>query len=166
MQITASAINSIKSITNFVNSKQIQKTPQLANDAFVRTCSFGNSSQEDDKSFDKFKQWSDEVGFLDFAREIISTTGRIIGSGFESKTYSIPHNEQWVIKQSKRAGVINDFTPAPQIIEIKDISPDLNIGQYVATVKIPLNDRFTQQFYILKKQTANHTAYHIQQEMT
>lgn len=153
MQITVSALNSVKNITNLVSNKRSQNSPQLANDTFIRTCSFGNSTKEDDKSYEKFRQWSDEVGFLDFAQEIISSTGRIIGSGFEAKTYAIPHNDQWVIKQSKRAGLINVFTPEAQILEIKDIAPDLNIGQYIATVKIPLNDRFTQQFYILKKQT-------------
>ena len=153
MQITASALNSVRNITNIFTNKRVVSTPQLANDTFVRTCSFGNAPKEDNKSYEQFKKWSDEVGFLDCAQEIISKTGRIIGSGFESKTYAIPHNEQWVIKQSKRAGLVNVFTPESQILEIKDIAPDLNIGQYIATVKIPLNDRFTQQFYILKKQT-------------
>ena len=74
MKITASAINSIRNITNIVNNKGVQKTQQLQNDTFIRTCSFGQTDKEDSKSFDKFKQWSDEVGFLDFAQEIISKT--------------------------------------------------------------------------------------------
>lgn len=153
MKITASTINSIRNITNIVNNKGVQKTPQLQNDTFIRTCSFGQADKEDSKSFNKFKQWSDEVGFLDFAQEIISRTGRIIGSSFDAKIYAIPHNEDWVIKQSKRAGIVNITTPQSQILEIKDISPDLNIGQFVASVKIPINERCTEQFYILKKQT-------------
>lgn len=140
-------INKLKN--DFNNTKVLNR--EITNDTFVKSTSFG--SNNDDKSFEAFSQWAEKTNFTDKAIEIINETGKILGDGFEGTTYSIPNNEQWVIKQFKRTNYIQQSLKKPEIKKVKDISPDLNIGQIIASVKIPLNNRFAQHFYVLKKQT-------------
>ena len=152
MQITPFGINSIKYISNNNNLNRTKMT-QLSNDMFVRTTSFGNTNKTDDKSFEKFEQWAKETEFTTYAPDIIARTGKILGSGFESKTYSIPRNNDWVIRQYNRSGMLNVPAEEPEIKKIEDISPELNVGQFVASVRLPINSRLSQQFYVLKRQS-------------
>ncbi len=147
LPIFSCKINKIKS--DFNNTKVLNR--DIASDTFVKTTSFG--SKTDDKSFEAFEKWAQETNFTDNAVKIINETGKILGDGFEGTTYSIPGNEQWVIKQYKRTNYIQQSLKKPEIKKVKDISPDLNIGQIIASVKIPINNRFAQHFYVLKKQT-------------
>ena len=140
-------INNINNHT--CNSKVLNKN--ISNDTFIRTTSFG--SKNDDKSFEEFIKWAEETNFTENAMEIINNTGKILGDGFEGTTYSIPNNEKWVIKQYKRSNLSHQFLKKPEIKKVKDISPDLNIGQIIASVKIPMNNRISHHFFVLKKQT-------------
>ena len=149
MRISPVSINKINFIrNNQYNLKGLQSKSNI--DSFTRTTTFGFSS---DKSFDAFNKWARETNFVENVQDIIDRTGTILGAGFEGTTYSIPGNEQWVIKQFNRSKVIPETLKKPEISRIKDISPDLNIGQFVATVKVPMNDRLAHHLYILKKQT-------------
>ena len=150
MRINPISLNSLKPISINTNSSRVLNT-RSSNDIFLKTTSF--SGAKDDKSFEEFKKWADETDFLSKAVEIVEKTGDILGSGYEGTTYSIPNNERWVIKEYKRSSVIPDPIKKPEIHKIKDISPDLNIGQFVASVKIPVNNRMSHHMYILKKQT-------------
>ena len=123
-------------------------------DGFIRTTqmtTFGKS--EDDKSFSAFKKWSVETNFPNTALSIMADSSNIIGKGEEGTVYQIPNNDNWVIKKYKRSNLIQYHVDKPEIIEINDKSPSLNIGQKVASVRIPINTRLTEHFYILKKQT-------------
>ncbi len=142
--------NQINVLYNNQNNNRVLSSKKNA-DVFIKSTSFGSSS--DDKSFEAFSKWAQENNFTDNALEIIEKTGDVLGDGFEGTTYSIPGNEQWVIKQYKRANYVQQSLKKPEIKKISDISPDLNIGQAIASVKIPMNDRFASHFYVLKKQT-------------
>ena len=157
MQITPIAINQLKNINNRISINNFSTRPSmnLANDTFVKSCSFGKAQKEDEKSFEKFEQWAKETEFTTYAPEIIAKTGRILGSGFDSKIYAIPRNNDWVIKQYNRSGMLNMQTEKPVVSKIDDISPDLNIGQFVASVRLPINDRLSQQFFVLKRQSGS-----------
>lgn len=149
MRICPISINQINCF-KFKTSNSIGLSSCNQTDVFVKSCSFG---VKDDKSFNEFKKWAKETDFTSHVSEIIDRTGDILGSGFEGTTYSIPNNDKWVIKQYNRSKVVPEALKKPLISEVKDISPDLNIGQFVASVKIPMNDRLSQHIYILKKQT-------------
>ena len=154
MQIRSLALNSINNISNNLN-KNVTYTnnKQLSQDIFIRNCSFKGDGSADNKSFDSFKNWANEVNFVSFADEVINKTGRILGSGLESKTYAIPCNDDWVIRQYNRSKMINEGVSAPKIVEIKDIAPNLNVGQFVASIQLPVSETVSQQFYVLKRQT-------------
>lgn len=134
--------------TNFVFNKPLQ------NDVFVKTQSFGAKQKEetDDKSFEEFEKWAQETNFLDDIKEIVDKTGKILGSGFEGVTYEIPGNDRWVIKKYKRGDFVQIHNDKPVITELNDISPKLNIGQEIARVEIPVGERFSCLYYILKRQ--------------
>lgn len=150
MIISPISLNISKNLClNKNNSKVL--TYNRSNDVFIRTTSF--SGRKDNKSFEEFKKWADETDFYSKAVDIVNKSGTILGNGFEGTTYAIPNNEQWVIKQFSRSTIVSEKLSKPKIEKIKDISPDLNIGQFIASVKIPVNDRLAQHMYILKKQT-------------
>lgn len=139
----------INNINNYPSNSRVLNSNNLK-DTFIRSTSFG--SNNDDKSFETFIEWAEKTNFTDKAMEIINETGKVLGDGFEGTTFSIPGNEQWVLKEFKRTNLIQQLLRKPEIKKIKDISPDLNIGQMIASVKIPMNDRYAHHFYVLKKQ--------------
>lgn len=142
----------INSVSPYFNINRPQKANIFRNspisDIFVRCCTF----KGDDKSFDAFSKWAKETGFIEKIPEIINNSENILGSGFEGTTYEIPNNDRWVLKEFKRSNLLLYHTDYPEITEIKDISPKLNIGQFVATIKVPLSKNMVQLVYILKKQ--------------
>lgn len=142
----------ITAISPYFNINKPQSTNKLKNvpacDVFVRSCSF----KGDDKSFEAFSKWAKETDFIEKIPEIINYTGKILGSGFEGTTYDIPNNDKWVLKEFKRASLMQYHLDSPQIIEIEDISPDLNIGQFIAYVRIPTSKNTVHQVYVLKRQ--------------
>lgn len=127
----------------------------LTNDVFVRTTSFkGNEKQvKDDKSFEAFQEWSEKSGFLNDIEEISERTGKILGSGFEGEVIEIPNNDNWVIKSFKRSNLSPVSIEQPTINKINDISPELNIGQSIAYVRVPVGKNYSKMYYILKRQT-------------
>ena len=149
MYINPVILNKVQFIQSTQNCSKL--FTEKKSDTFVKRISFG--SQINDNSFEAFSKWAQETHFTDNALNIIDETGSILGDGFEGTTYSIPGNEQWVIKQFKRGNYLQQSLKGPEIKKIKDISPDLNIGQAIASVKIPMNDRFAHHLYVLKKQT-------------
>ncbi len=137
---TIPQLNSYKNI--------FQRTPSA--DSFEKTVSF--KSQNDDNSFISFAKWAEETDFLSKAKEIAEKTGKILGSGFEGTTYSIPECDKWVIKEFKRSNLIRVNGETKRIIQIKDILPELNAGQAIARVEVPNGPRFVSQYFILKRQ--------------
>lgn len=150
-------INYIQNAFN-INKSQKKNSSNIINDCFVKTTSF--SGKKDECSFDEFKKWAEETDFCKNASKIISSSGNIIGSGFEGTVYSIPDTDKWVIKTYKRSNLVSYQVDKPEIIEVRDVAPNLNIGQMVASVRVPLNARITEQFYVLKKQKGNPLGVH------
>lgn len=145
---------SFNPITNIsrINYNKRHNNISLNNDVFVRTTSFGAKKKDDVQSFDEFEKWANETNFIANARDYINT-GKIIGSGFEGKTIEIPNCDRWVIKQFDRSSFINQKIKDTEIVKVSDISPKLNVGQFVASVKMPLGHSSCEHFYVLKKQT-------------
>lgn len=143
-------VNALSNINFNINFKSNNhKLPQLKQDEFVRT----TQAKSIDNSPEAFEHWAKETDFISRIDEITENPGNIIGSGFEGTTYTIPDCEEWVIKEYKRSTFTNFSTPSPKIIKIKDVTPDLNIGQFVALVRIPYGQNTTRNTYVLKKQT-------------
>ncbi len=118
--------------------------------SYKKIKSFGKSNN--DNSFKAFKTWAEETDFYSKALNIIDFTGEILGSGFEGTTYEIPDNDNWVIKEEKRSASIPVKTDSPQITEIPDLTPNLNLGQMIAHVIVPSTPYSSRRFFILKKQ--------------
>lgn len=127
----------------------------LASDVFVRTTSFkGNDKQvNDDKSFEAFEAWAEKSGFLSDIDDIVEKTGKILGSGFEGEVIEIPNNDNWVIKSFKRSNLSPVSIEHATINKIDDISPELNIGQSIAFIRVPVGKNYSKIYYILKRQT-------------
>ncbi len=127
----------------------------LTSDVFVRTTSFKSNKQEpkDEKSFEAFQSWAKKSEFLNNIEEIVEHTGRVIGAGFEGEVIEIPNNDNWVIKQFKRTNLVPLALEKPTINKIDDIAPELNIGQSIAYVRVPVGKNYSKMYYILKKQT-------------
>lgn len=123
-------------------------------DFFVRTTSFtGKENLKDDKTYNEFLKWANDTDFLNRLKDKNNAFGKILGSGFEGTTYEIPQTNNWVLKQYKRGNIILKSTEKPVCFESKDISPNLNIGQSIARIEIPVGNRYTEIYNILKKQS-------------
>ncbi len=136
---------------SYIN-KQNYNTKALDKDVFIKTTSFGSSARKNDLSFEAFEEWAEETNFIDNALQMINETAPILGSGFEGTTYGIPGCDRWVMKEYKRSNLLCENLKKPRITKITDVSPDLNIGQFIASVKIPVSSNLTQNFYVLKRQ--------------
>jgi hypothetical protein len=150
MNISPVIFTKVCNNNNFSNKNIFNNS--LKNDIFVRTTSFGKKESKDDKSFEEFEKWAEETNFIDNALKMINETAPILGSGFEGTTYAIPGCDKWVMKEYKRASLLPEGLKRPRITKITDVSPKLNIGQFIASVKIPVGPSYSQQFYILKRQ--------------
>ncbi len=124
-----------------------KKQPVPCSDVFER-----KTPKTEDNSFNSFKNWAEQTNFGDKVVDIVERTGRIIGEGAEGCVYEIPDCENWVIKQYKRSYMLLSPVDSTKIEEVEDISPEVNIGQPVATIKIPLDKDYSFVYWILKKQ--------------
>ncbi len=138
-----------------INQNKIGKNIFTQNyDTFVRTTSFsGLSKKNDESSFNNFIKWAKENDFLSNITDIADYTGKILGSGFEGEIIEIPNCDKWVIKTFKRSKMVNIARNKPEIIEIKDFSPELNVGQIIAKIEIPHGKNYSKVYYILKRQS-------------
>ena len=113
---------------------------------------FISSTQKNSSDFDAFKSFATETNFLSNVRDIVESKGKVLGKGYEGIIYSIPNNDNWVIKEYKRANFLPIKNTEPKIIKVEDISPNLNIGQTIAKVEIPRGENYSSVYYILKRQ--------------
>lgn len=150
-------INFINNNNYLYSNKKINNYQQancLKQDVFTRTLSFKSANDKpfDNKSFDEFEKWAKDNNFLDAAVDIVTSSGKIIGSGFEGTTYGIPGTDNWIIKKYKRCDYLKIPNEKPKIIKVEDIAPSLNIGQEIARIEIPAANNFSHVYHILKKQ--------------
>lgn len=140
------------SLKNNVSSKMHMRS--LSSDVFVRNTSF-SGNRNDYNSYDKFSKWANDTDFLDKVDDIVSYKAKILGSGFEGITYEIPNTDKWIIKRFKRGDFIPNALESSKYTQITDISPKLNIGQSIARVETPAGPKYSNVYYVLKKQSGN-----------
>ena len=140
-------------ISNLSNTYSYKTKINSFNTYYSSCLSFCSAKENKEDSFEKFKNWAIETNFLSKVKQIITNPANIMGSGFEGKVYQIPNSEDWVIKEYFRSNIIPKVNGESQIERVKDISPDLNIGQTIAKVNLPINDSYTETIFIHKKQT-------------
>ncbi len=150
MIMKINAINSIITLKSNLAANRRISLPAMQNDTFTKTTSFKGSKNDD--SFQEFVKWAEKTDFLSNADNIIDKTGRILGSGFEGITIEIPNNDKWVIKVMKRSNLIQQGCEKATICEVPDKLPDLNIGQIIAYVTMPISNTLSRRFYIPRKQ--------------
>lgn len=135
---------------NFLSNKNLK----CERDIFIKNMSFtGSRNIYDDKSYESFTNWSNQTNFLSKVHEIEERTGQILGYGFEGTTFEIPGTDNWVLKKYNRGNFVAIGNNEAKIIEIKDFSPKLNVGQTIARIEIPAGTKYSYIYYILKRQT-------------
>lgn len=137
---------------NNTNLLYLNTFPKKSSNLYYSPISFTSKCNIDDKSFECFENWAKETGFIRDAKLIIQNPKNVIGSGFEGKVYAIPNSENWVIKEYFRSNILQKVEGQPNIVELTDISPKLNIGQAIAKVNLLINDRYVESIFIHKKQ--------------
>ena len=139
--------------TNNYNNFQQQRKKTLVNDVFIRTTpniSFKGTEQNERNSF---IEWAEKTDFLKSQLPyIFSNPDCKIGSGFFHAAYSIPGNDEYILRIPKNQEFqIFDFSNA--IIKDKeDKNLRINIGQEVATIELPKEKGIPTTIEILKKQ--------------
>lgn len=147
-QYTQLAIKKLKS--NFLPRKNVT----YGSDFFIKNPSFlGYKNITDEKSYESFINWSNQTNFLSQVREIDERTGEILGYGFEGTTFGIPGTDNWVLKKYNRGNFVAIGNNEAKIIEIKDFSPKLNVGQTISRIEIPAGNKYSYIYYILKRQS-------------
>lgn len=147
-------INSIK--PNFATTRPIINN--LSSDVFVRSVpSFkSQDNSNDDLSFESFNDWVLKTNYLHKVEENPENAkGLLLGAGFEGAVYEIPDTDNWVIKEHKRSSIIPLKSEKPTIVKIDDIIPNMNVGQTIATLRIPCGKNYSYAYYIRKRQTGH-----------
>ena len=147
-QYTQLAMKNLKN--KFLSPKNIT----YDSDIFIKNPSFsGYENITDEKSYESFLNWANQTNFLSQVREVEERTGEILGYGFEGTTFGIPGTDNWVLKKYNRGNFVAIGNNEAKIIEIKDFSPKLNVGQTIARIEIPAGTKYSYIYYILKRQT-------------
>ena len=154
-------INSVliqaKSIVPLKKSFASQKH-KLKYDTFVKNInnvSFKGKEVQAEKS--DFVKWAEKTDFINTQLiDIIRNPENVIGSGFVHTAYSIPQNEEYVLRVESDALPYIDFKNInkAKIEDVEDKDLDINIGQAVANIvlKNDWDDPYTV-INVLKKQT-------------
>ena len=139
-------------------SKKINNTKMLSNDIFVRSTSFGQIT--DNKSFVDFDNWAKATKFKENAKEIIKDPKNYLGKDSEGHSYRIPNCDKWIIKKPINSQLVPIQVDETTYTEVDDISPRINIGQPIASLRIPLSPRITEHYYVHKAQVGGKLGVH------
>ena len=143
-----SSINTINIIP--IKRKSLNKKMTNLNiDSFEKTTSFKGNTESDFFSFEKWAKESDLINKLDI---YTSPNARVLGRGSEGIVYQIPNNDNWVIKQYRRAYLVPIANTEAKIYEVNDILPELNVGQHIARIEVPNGSQYSTIYHILKRQ--------------
>ena len=155
--LNISPINFTRITNNFAKANQPIKQG-LAQDVFVKSTnnvSFKGNEVQAEKS--DFVKWAEKTDFINTQLiNIIRNPENVIGSGFVHTAYSIPQNEEYVLRVESDALPYIDFKNInkAKIEDVEDKDLDINIGQAVANIvlKNDWDDPYTV-INVLKKQT-------------
>ncbi len=147
-------INPIKFIsTNNIQNKYPKKQIGLKSDTFVRSSnnvSFKGCESADNNSFIK---WAQETDFIKTQLpEILTNPNYKLGSGFSHSAYIIPGNKDYILRTPNMKVQKNYNFENADIKDTEDKDLNVNIGQEVASIEIPIEDGFPLHIQVLKKQ--------------
>ena len=120
-------------------------------DTFEKTKTEPKREQEPIQSYKEFSEWAKKSDFVN--RKNI--TSKLVSSTPLSKSYEIDGTDKWVVTKYNNAGVIPASHKKSVVTEIKDVLPNLNIGQTIARVERPLNERYSELLFIQKRQNGH-----------
>ena len=126
------------------------KNTTLSSDVFVKSPSF--CSIYDEKSFSQFDSCAKGNSFKFHARDIIDDPENYYGRDSEGQIYKIPDCDKWIIKKHKDEKLMPMQVKETTYTEIDDVSPRINIGQPIASLRVPYSPRITEHYYIHKAQ--------------
>lgn len=142
-----SAITSLKTITNNISlRKAITFKGSLSSDTFERTKPQNNGNEA--------IKWMENTNFINNRMlSIISNPDNKMGQGFQHCVYSIPENDDYVLRVRNGFEADKTLTDGYQIEDIADKNLDINIGQEVARIVLNRNDGCGHNIVtVLKKQ--------------
>ncbi len=134
----------------FPKTRKLIKSPYVT-DVFEKGVCFKG---KETLSNNGFISWADKTGFLNGQlQEVLANKENKIGSGFSHSVYSIPNNEDYVIRTSNYGNLSGlDFSKA-EIKDVEDKNLKVNIGQKVAEIDIPSEDAIPYRIEVLQKQS-------------
>ena len=126
-------------------------TPKLEQDKFVKR----NNISFKGEAENEFISWAKENNFSEKIGDILSNPNLIIGKGFTHNAYSIPENDEYVLRVGRSQ---EDFLKDAdwknmKITDSQDKNLTLNIGQSIAFIEAPAKKLFPVYLEVLKKQT-------------
>lgn len=87
------------------------------------------SKRKSGQNFEAFREFAEETGFKSSIPEIIRDDNNYISEGAFGKTFSIPQNDNFILKVDKRKPINTHFLALEQI---PDVIPEINVGQAIA----------------------------------
>lgn len=152
-----SFIQNTQRISN-IKHNQLKKSNNQTSDLFIKSTSFGQIT--DNKSYADFDRWAKSTNFKENAKEIIKNPNNYLGKDSEGDSYKIPDCDKWIIKKPKNDHLWPIQVKETTYTEIDDISPRINIGQPIASLRVPLTPRITEHYYIHKAQEGGKLGLH------
>ena len=129
-------------------SMKTYNTKNLSNDTFIKTASFGKTNE--DISFKDFDKWARESKFKRHARNIVDDPYNYKGKDYQGDIYTIPDCDRWIIKKHHSTNLMPLLVKETTYTEVDDVLPNINIGQAIASLRIPLTPRITEHYYVHK----------------
>ena len=121
-------------------------------DVFQKSENAQQKNNNDSKSFSEFKNWAKDRGYF-YGKSMPVLT--LIDDSNASKTYLIGGTDNWVLKRYNRAEIIPGSHSKTVVQKVKDVIPEINIGQTIARVEEPINESYSSLYFINKKQSGH-----------
>ena len=139
--------------TNNYNNFQQQRKEKLRNDVFIRTTPDISFKGTEQKERNSFIEWADKTDFIkNQLQYIISNPSYKIGTGSSHIAYSIPGNDEYILRTQKNQETQNFEYEEAIIKDTEDKNLGINIGQEVAIIEVPVQGGRTARIEVLKKQ--------------
>ena len=152
-----SFIQNSQRISN-IKQNQLKNYNNQTSDLFIKSTSFGQIT--DNKSYVDFDRWAKSSNFNEHAKDIIKNPNNYLGKDSEGDSYKIPDCDRWIIKKPRNEHLWPIQVKETTYTEIDDISPRINIGQPIASLRVPLTPRITEHYYVHKSQEGGKLGLH------
>lgn len=147
--LNVNPVGFVSNINKFTPVK-LHLSKGLTADTFVKTTSFKGGEVEQSNNF---ISWAQENNFLDGTlQEVLSNPENKLGSGFSHSVYSIPNNDNYVLRMGNYIQNAQlDFSKAT-LKDTEDKKLNVKIGQKVAEIQVPTVSNFPYTIEVLQKQ--------------